>query len=204
MTPFSSRVYLLRHGELAEQGVLAGHTDFALSNIGVEQLNIACAELVNIERIISSTLKRCSVFATELANCQQIPLILTDQIREYNFGDWDGCKYEFLWQQTHSPSIGDFWQNPWHVTPPGGECMAGFYDRVTNWWQTLLVDIAKTEIQTQLVITHAGVIKQLLAIICQLPKQSQQQNIFSIGYGKLICIDIFIDDTGIAWPKIVF
>ena len=82
--------------------------------------------------------------------------------------------------------------------------MADFYQRVAIWWQTLLVDIAKTQTQAQLVITHAGVIKQLLAIICQLPKQSQQQNIFSIGYGKLICIDIFIDDTATAWPKIVF
>ncbi|WP_404340915.1 histidine phosphatase family protein [Pseudoalteromonas mariniglutinosa] len=204
MTPFSSCVYLLRHGELAEQGVLAGHTDFALSKIGIEQLNRTSAELTGIERIISSTLKRCSVFATEFANRQQIPLILTDQIREFNFGEWDGRKYELLWQQTHSPSIGDFWQDPWHVTPPSGESMADFHERVATWWQTLLVDIAKTKTQAQLVITHAGVIKQLLAIICQLPKQSQQQDIFSIGYGKLVRIDIFIDENAVSWPKIVF
>ncbi|BDF95216.1 MULTISPECIES: histidine phosphatase family protein [Pseudoalteromonas] len=204
MTPFSSRVYLLRHGELVEQGVLAGHTDFALSKNGVEQLNSAVAGITGIERIISSTLIRCSVFATELANRQQIPLVLTDQIREYNFGEWDGCKYEFLWQQTHSPSIGDFWQEPWHVTPPGGERMAEFYERIATWWHTLLIDIAKTNTQAQLVITHAGVIKQLLAIICQLPKQSQQQNIFSIGYGKHVCIEVFIDESGHAWPRIIF
>ena len=203
MTPFSSRVYLLRHGELVEQNVLAGHTDFVLSSLGVEQLNDACAQLADIERIISSTLKRCSVFATEFANRQQIPVELTEQIREFNFGDWDGCKYESLWQHTHSPSIGDFWQQPWQVTPPNGEHMADFYERVATWWQALLIDIAKTEIQAQLVITHAGVIKQLLSIICQLPKDSPH-GIFSIGYGKLICIDIFIDENGDAWPQIIF
>lgn len=203
MTPFSSRVYLLRHGELAEQGVLAGHTDFELSENGIEQLNDACAKLTDIERIISSTLKRCCVFATEFAIRQQIPLELSDQIREFNFGDWDGCKYESLWQHTHSPSIGDFWQQPWQVTPPNGEHMADFYERVATWWQTLQADTVSNHTKTQLVITHAGVIKQLLSIICQLPKGSQH-DIFSIGYGKLICIDIFIDENGEVWPKITF
>jgi len=42
MTAFSSRVYLLRHGELTTKDVLAGHTDFILSKKGFEQLNIAC------------------------------------------------------------------------------------------------------------------------------------------------------------------
>ncbi|MBB1419393.1 histidine phosphatase family protein [Pseudoalteromonas sp. SG44-1] len=204
MPPFSSRVYLLRHGELIEQGVLAGHTDFLLSELGRAQLHQACNELTNIELVQSSTLKRCSEFARSFSHAQQIPLFLTDQLREFNFGDWDGCKYDDLWQQTDSPGLGDFWQSPWQVTPPHGESMRDFYQRIATWWQTLLIDIESNHTQAQLVLTHAGVIKQLLGIICQLPKESNQQNIFSIGYGKLICIDIYIDDSDKAWPRIVF
>ncbi len=90
------------------------------------------------------------------------------------------------------------------MTPPNGESMAHFYQRITTWWQQLLVNTICQGTRSQLVITHAGVIKQLLAIICQVPKQLNYQNIFTVGYGKVICIDIFFDENGQAWPKIIF
>ena len=204
MTAFSSRVYLLRHGELTTKDVLAGHTDFILSETGVGQLNIACGRLANIDLVTSSSLKRCSEFARQFCDFNKIPLNITDDIKEFNFGDWDGQSYDELWQHTKTPTIGDFWQSPWLVTPPNGESMAHFYQRITTWWQQLLVNTICQGTRSQLVITHAGVIKQLLAIICQVPKQLNYQNIFTVGYGKVICIDIFFDENGQAWPKIIF
>ncbi|KPH64518.1 hypothetical protein AMS58_12170 [Pseudoalteromonas porphyrae] len=204
MTPFTSRIYLLRHGEIVEQDVLAGGTDLLLSDVGFSQLSQACKYLTDVELVQSSTLKRCSEFATQFSHNHQIPLLLTDDIREFNFGDWDGRKYDELWELTHSPSIGDFWQSPWLVTPPCGENMADFYQRVFLWWQRLLMNIVNNHTHKQLVITHAGVIKQLLGIICELPKESNQQNMFAVGYGKFVCVEIYIDNMGKAWPKIVF
>ena len=189
MTAFSSRVYLLRHGELTTKDVLAGHTDFILSKKGFEQLNIACGRLANIDLVTSSSLKRCSEFARQFCDFNKIPLNITDDIKEFNFGDWDGQSYDELWQHTNTPTIGDFWQSPWIVT---------------TWWQQLFANTICQGTRSQLVITHAGVIKQLLAIICQVPKQLNYQNIFTVGYGKVICIDIFFDENGQAWPKIIF
>ena len=74
MTAFSSRVYLLRHGELTTKDVLAGHTDFILSKKGFEQLNIACGRLANIDLVTSSSLKRCSEFARQFCDFNKIPL----------------------------------------------------------------------------------------------------------------------------------
>lgn len=81
MTAFSSRVYLLRHGELTTKDVLAGHTDFILSKKGFEQLNIACGRLANIDLVTSSSLKRCSEFARQFCDFNKIPLNITDDIK---------------------------------------------------------------------------------------------------------------------------
>jgi len=205
MNAFTCRFYFLRHGELEQKNVLAGRSDFELSKKGVQQLHDAVAKLCDITTITSSPLKRCKLFAQQLANTRQLPLIIDSAIAEYDFGDWDGQSYEVLWQQGSSPTIGDFWQNPWQVTPPNGESMNNFYSRVETWWQQLLATINTEKTETHLIITHAGVIKQLLAIICQLPRESLiSQNVFSIPYAGLICVDVYIDEQGIAWPKIVF
>ncbi len=205
MKPFTTKVYFLRHGELEQQNVLAGRSDFELSKKGVQQLEDAVAGLNDITTINSSPLKRCKLFAQQLANTRQLPLNIDSAIAEYDFGDWDGQSYEVLWQQGSSPTIGDFWQKPWQITPPNGESMNAFYSRVETWWQQFLVMISAQNTGPHLVITHAGVIKQLLAIVCQLPRESLiSQNVFSISYAALICVDVYIDEQGEAWPKIVF
>lgn len=205
MQPFSTKVYFLRHGELEQQNVLAGRSDFELSEKGVQQLEDTVAGFCDITSVTSSPLKRCKLFAQQLANTRQLPLNIDSAIAEYDFGDWDGQRYEVLWQQSSSPTLGDFWQNPWQITPPNGESMNAFYSRVETWWQELLAMISTPNTGAHLVITHAGVIKQLLAIVCQLPRKSLiSQNAFSISYAGLICVDVYIDEQGEAWPKIVF
>lgn len=205
MQPFSTKVYFLRHGELEQQNVLAGRSDFKLSKKGAQQLEDAVVGLCDITTVTSSPLKRCKLFAQQLASTRQLPLYIESAIAEYDFGDWDGQSYEMLWQQSSSPTIGDFWQNPWQVTPPNGESMSKFYSRVETWWQQFLTVISTQNTGPHLVITHAGVIKQLLAILCQLPRESSiSQNVFSIPYAGCVCIDVYIDDQGEAWPKIVF
>ncbi len=205
MRAFSTKVYLLRHGELEQQNVLAGRTDFLLSDRGYLQLQNKVKFLTHINTVISSPLNRCKIFADEYASLQKIPLVIDEAIAEYNFGDWDGLTFDMLWRQSDSPTIGDFWQDPWQITPPDGESMHQFYSRVFTWWQQLIKTISKQKLGSCLVVTHGGVIKQLLAIICQFPQQSTTaHNVFSIPYAGLICIEIYIDEQGGAWPKIVF
>jgi len=205
MNAFTCRFYFLRHGELELQNVLAGRTDYLLSHKGFQQLHDAVAGLCDITTVTSSPLKRCKLFAQQLANTRQLPLNVDSAIAEYDFGDWDGQSYKTLWQQSSSPTIGDFWQNPWQVTPPNGESMSKFYSRVETWWQQFLAMISTQYTGPHLVITHAGVIKQLLAIVCQLPRESLiSQNVFSISYAGCVCVDVYIDEQGEAWPKIVF
>ena len=48
-------------------------------------------------------------------------------------------------------------------------------------------------------------IKQILAIVCQMPKQSATHlNVFHLPYAGLVTLDVYIDEQGKTWPKIVF
>lgn len=191
-------IYLLRHGELEQKGVLAGQTDFQLSNIGFQQLKDA-TEKLDVDQVISSPLYRCLQFATPFTEQKQLPLSIVDDLAEMNFGDWDGKPYEQLWQD-QKPNIGDFWQNPKQITPPNGESFEQFYHRVVTAWSELTHQV---DCNT-LVVTHAGVIKLILANLLNPKLPELVINQVSIDYGRFIAVRVYKGGDGKVWPSLLF
>ena len=197
-------LYLLRHGQLEKQQVLAGSTDFSLSDFGLEQLLEAKNKLPKIQHVYSSPLKRCLMFADSFAKEHSLALTPSNLVKEMDFGDWDGLAFKSLWQDTshHSVTIGDFWQDPWNNTPPHGETMELFTARVDQWW---LQWLTQKPLGNSLLVSHAGVIKHILARVVNLDiKQNHQLTVFDIPYAALIRVDVFFDENNQAFPKIVF
>jgi len=198
-------LYLLRHGEIATPGILAGKTDVALSEKGLLHLWKTTKNLPEIAQCISSPLQRCQNFARQYSLTHNLELKLEGQLQEMNFGDWDGKTYQDLWQiksKDRKTALGDFWQNPWQHTPPNGEAITDFVSRVDSWWQQWLAE--KGEGNT-LVVSHGGVIKHLIARILQMPipGTAHMSNI-DIPYAGLVKITIYTDEQGKAWPKIIW
>jgi alpha-ribazole phosphatase len=201
-------LYLLRHGEIATPGILAGKTDVALSELGCSQLASATDSLKNISRCISSPLVRCHEWASRYCQQQNLPLEVERKLQEMDFGDWDGKSYQALWEMAEplttsstTTSIGDFWQNPWQNQPPSGEAMEDFVSRVDQWWQDYCAD---NRLQNTLVFTHAGVIKHLLARILQLPiPGTAHMTSIDVPYASLIKISLYRDENGKIWSKLV-
>lgn len=204
LTSNESMLYLLRHGEIATPGILAGKTDVPLSELGGKQVLQATAELSNINRCISSPLVRC--YSLAKAYCQQnnISLDVESNLQEMDFGDWDGKSYQDLWkmdEQLAMSTIGDFWQNPWKNKPPNGESMNVFTNRVDLWWQKIC---AENTSKNTLVFTHAGVIKHVLARVLNLPiPGTTHMSSIEVGYASVIKISLYRDENGKVWPKIV-
>ena len=198
-------LYLLRHGEIATPGVLAGKTDVALSENGLRQLWKTSQQLSEISYCISSPLQRCQMFATEYSSKKNIRLQFDDKLKEMDFGDWDGKKYEDLWKikpMGKQPSIGDFWQDPWKNNPPNGEAMIDFVQRVDAWWQQWLVTAPHGN---TLVVAHGGVIKHLIARILKLPiPGTTHMSHIDIPYAGLVKVELYTDEQGRAWPRIVW
>lgn len=213
-------LYLLRHGKLKQQQVLAGHTDFVLSDEGQQQLIDAVSILPKIDFIYSSSLKRCAGFAKAYSEKNNIPLHVTDTLKEMNFGDWDGKEFDALWQESQDQitninrvkkiHIGDFWEDPWKSPPPNGETMVQFTQRIDNWWQAFLMkqntfNNDNINMNNNLLITHAGVIKHLLLRVVGLDvKKPDVLQVFDIPYAGIIRVDITYGESGKYWSKIVF
>lgn len=197
-------LYLLRHGQLEKQKVLAGTTDFSLSEFGLKQLKEVANKFSEIQTVYSSSLSRCQNFAADFAQEQGLTLNVSCLLKEMDFGDWDGLPFEELWLNTqhNEVTIGDFWQDPWSNPPPNGETMQHFTQRVDKWWTQWLTEMP---IGNSLVVTHAGVIKHLLARIVGLDvKKNYQLSVFDIPYAGLIKVDVFFDENHQAFPRIVF
>lgn len=198
-------ITLVRHGQPSQVGLLLGHTDKQLSELGEQQL-AECFENLQFERLITSPLQRCFVFAEKVAKQSNVILEVEQNIQEMDFGDWDGVSYEELWQQ--SPSIGDFWENPTQITPPNGETLLSFQERVNNWWQTLICE-DKGDV---VVITHAGVIKQVLANLFNDEKYLLVPSKVKVNYAGVVRIEVKLDNASDgnlnkmvnAWPMLTF
>lgn len=197
-------LYLLRHGEIETPGILAGKTDIALSNLGFSQLNQAADALIDIQRCISSPLTRCHAWANEYCQQQNLCLEVDNQLQEMDFGDWDGQRYQLLWdkaEQTSGHSIGDFWQDPWQHQPPNGETMVNFVNRVDSWWDGMCYE---KHLQNTLVVTHAGVIKHILARVLNLSiSGTDHMSSIDVPYASLIKISLYRDESGKVWSKLM-
>ncbi|QKZ03537.1 alpha-ribazole phosphatase family protein [Pseudomonas eucalypticola] len=158
---------LLRHGETELGGGLRGSLDDALTARGWQQMQDAVAARGPWDRIISSPLQRCRLFAEALAASRQLPLTLEPGLQELHFGDWEGRSAAEL-MQTDERGLGLFWSNPYGFTPPNGEPVLDFSTRV-------LGAVARLHQawpgQRLLVVSHGGVMRLLLARARGLPRE---------------------------------
>jgi len=149
---------LLRHGACEGGEIFRGSTDVALSESGWQQMHAALVEETGWRRIFTSPLQRCRVFAEQLAETRELPLHVVDDLRELHFGDWEGRRLQDI-EREESATLQQFWRDPMQVTPPNGEAMADFRQRVLNAAEQIINAHAGEHI---LVIAHGAVIRMLL------------------------------------------
>ena len=156
--PKHTTIDLLRHGQLVTPGVFCADANTKVSQSGMQNL-LTATEEGNWDLIISSPQTRCLEFAKKLSEQSQTTLVIDDHFKEMNFGDWVGIKNDVLWQQ-HSEQYQQLWQNPDDFIAPNGESMKAFYSRVQTGFKDML---AQYKGQSILLVTHAGVIRTILA-----------------------------------------
>ncbi|KUM44336.1 histidine phosphatase family protein [Pseudomonas sp. EpS/L25] len=151
--------WLLRHGVTEGPEGFRGRLDPPLSQQGWAQLREAVALQPPFALILSSPQQRCARFAEWLAAEQGADLVLETDLRELDFGEWEGRSAADL-MQDQAESLGLFWADPYAHTPPGGEPVAAFAERVLGAvarWRPRLHG------RRSLIVTHGGVIRLLLA-----------------------------------------
>lgn len=173
---------LLRHGETEQGGGLRGSIDDALTSAGWEQMRETARPLSGWDAIISSPLKRCANFAAELGALHKVAVDIRPGLRELHFGEWEGRHPSELMVH-QSTELGLFWDDPYAFTPPAGEPVALFRQRILRTLEELDQDYHGKRL---LVITHAGVMRLLLARCRGLPDRELLQ--VQVAYAQLVSL----------------
>ncbi|WP_244889018.1 histidine phosphatase family protein [Neobacillus drentensis] len=110
------------------------------------------------QRYFSSDLQRC-VRTLETLFPTTSPHLLKE-LREMNFGKWEGKTYEDLKENR----LYRHWlDDPFNHFPPQGESFHEFSTRVDSGWSKITEVVLNTNLQSCAVITHGGVIRYLLS-----------------------------------------
>lgn len=158
MTFSPATIYWIRHAPTASGGVYVGQADVAC----IPPTRCEFEEAQGLREIAtwhSSDLSRARDTARWLMNYLGIPqhgLKEHSALREQHFGAWEGAQYESIY--TTHPDID--WNNPAHITPPGGENFVDVCARVGDWLNDYLGHMPPAK---SAVVAHAGVIRAALA-----------------------------------------
>jgi len=178
----------VRHGKVDGPAALYGKTDIESSIRGKQELLAGLERLhreMPIDYIFSSPLKRCAQPAEEFSTHHLLPVSVIDELQECNFGDWDGIGFDLL--QNQWPQLEQFWQSPSFYTPPNGEKLHDFFDRVNNAWKDIQI---QQSCNHTLILCHGGTIRMLIAALLKIPLDSALFQQLHIDYCSHTRIDM--------------
>jgi broad specificity phosphatase PhoE len=194
----TTTIDLLRHGACEGGEIFRGSTDVALSELGWSQMRQSLAEQSGWQRVIASSLQRCRLFAEQFAAANALPFAANDALREIDFGAWEGKKIVDV-QRDYGAELRQFWDNPAQFTPPAGEPMALFRERVVRAADTILSEHRGEHV---LLIAHGAVIRMLLCEWLQMPMTAFSN--IAVPYAGLSRVRIYHRDNDKPWLQLVF
>jgi len=167
----ATRLFLVRHGQtLANRSFrYIGSRDDALSEIGERQATQLASALapLPIAAVLSSPLQRARATAAALAAPHQLTVQIAPELRESNFGAWEGLsRAEVLARGTEDAQLLHAWEQDATLSPPGGESFAAMQQRVRAYVEQIATLYSG---QTLALVSHVGPIKVILASALEVP-----------------------------------
>ncbi|MDB6053996.1 MAG: phosphoglycerate mutase [Verrucomicrobiales bacterium] len=192
----TTTLYLVRHGEVEERyhKVFGGdQIDMELSPLGHQQAE-ALAEYLgrfNFDAIYASPMKRAQQTLAPLS--KRFPILTTclPDLREVNFGDWTGLKWQDV-QDRHGVSAYQWLDMIHQGSIPNGECARRFADRVEPCLKAIL---DKHRGQEVAVVCHGGVVRMLLTLLLELPLPTMAR--LDIEYASVTIVKVHATKTEI-------
>lgn len=194
----TTTIDLMRHGEPIGGNKYRGHLDDPLSEKGWAQMRAAVGECCYWDAIVTSSLCRCADFAQELAVRHRLTLKRDDRLIEIGFGAWEGRTAAELMAEDNDALL-RFWTDPLNNTPPGGEPLPVFQQRVIAAWQELLHDYAGKRV---LLVMHAGTIRLLLSHVLDMPLDRMFR--IAVPNAALSRVRIEHGSSGQVFPQLIF
>ena len=168
MTHPLTQIDFIRHGEPLGGRRYRGQIDDPLSETGWQQMWQSVGAVIPWQQIVTSPLSRCQAFAAALAERHALPLAIDARLMEIGFGVWEGRSAEQL--HAEDPlQIERFYHDPINARPNNAEPLADFHARVVAGFNDL---IQTYQGQQVLVVSHAGVMRAVVAHVLGAPLES--------------------------------
>lgn len=161
-----TKVILVRHGQTLWNLEMKyqGHCNIPLTDKGIAQAELAATRLKTekISAVYASDLDRAFKTAECIAAKHNLGVIAIPQLREINFGDWEGMTFEAITDPINShwaEEMAKVFSHPGDVQIPGGENFSEVKERATI---ALTQLVAKHPDETIVIVSHGATIRTLL------------------------------------------
>lgn len=160
---------LIRHGEPTGGNRYRGHAiDDPLSETGWSQMWDAVGPFHQWNRIVTSPLQRCQAFADALGKRHGIEVIVESRFKEVGFGAWEGLDHNAV-KIDRAAEYSAFIHDPVNQRPKDSEPLDDFIQRVSLAYRDIAERYRNEHI---LIVTHAGVIRTIIAITLNIPPKN--------------------------------
>lgn len=167
------RLHLIRHPKpLIETGICYGRYDCPAED-GVSAATVLQAQLPAGLPVWTSPLARCRTLAERLHPQPTID----HRLAEMHFGDWEGR----CWEDIPRAELDAWAADVAGYTPPGGESPRDLQRRALDF-------VGSLEVPEAVIVTHAGVIRTLLAHWQGLPPERWTE--LNFAYGSCTVVDV--------------
>jgi len=164
-------IVAVRHGETTwnRKHRLQGWAPAPLTDLGreqAEQLGTALTAEYDIDRILSSDLRRTEETMEILCGHVDAPVTFESAWRERDLGVYQGLQFDEMSEQFPEHDLGECGPEAAHRRPESGERLVAVRERVLKRWETILTECEPGE--TVLIVTHGGPIRLLLGHLKEL------------------------------------
>lgn len=163
-------IHVIRHTPVTvNQGLCYGQLDVPVAETFPEDVKKIAEKLpTDFDAIFCSPLTRCK----QLANALPFQNIQFDKrLLEFDYGDWEGQKWDEITKEELSIWMDDFIVQK----TKNGESLEDMFLRI----QDFLDQLRNKEYKKVLLITHAGVIRNIWSYLLEIPLK----NIFKVPVG---------------------
>ena len=164
MTRPVNRFYLIRHGETVanRDRIVMGSRDLPLTEEGVlqaERTRPVVAGL-GVDRVFASPMVRARRTAEILVDGTGLPIEFVDDLREQDYGDWEGRPYGSM-EKADPQMAARYFADPTSVVIPNGEPFDDFRRRVVDAFESRVRP--GSEDARTLIVAHGGTLRILVA-----------------------------------------
>ena len=189
-----TRLFLVRHGETDwnVEGRAQGQTDTRLNDTGYLQAERVASRLSSVTFVAaySSDLSRVVDTASPILRGRDVPLTTMPELREKNFGEWEGMTFDEIGSR-YPEQHARLFSIDTDFAPPGGESDLQVFHRA-GIVSERIYEACGDEEGNILVVSHGGMLYALIAYLLHLSAEEVWR--FRLDNSGLSIISLYQDD----------